>query len=71
MQQKPFLLILAVLIGVIIYAYYAPSEKPERAATLTPKQYIELVEQKKQERKQASIEAEAARQKALQATETK
>jgi len=46
MKQKPFLLIVAVLIGVIIYAYYAPKESPERATTLTPKQYIELVEQK-------------------------
>ncbi|WP_260294802.1 hypothetical protein [Sedimenticola hydrogenitrophicus] len=57
MKQKPFLLIVAVLIGVIIYAYYAPKESPERAATLTPKQYIELVEQKKQERKAQAAEA--------------
>lgn len=57
MKQKPFLLIVAVLIGVIVYAYYAPKESPERASTLTPKEYIELVEQKKQERK-----AEAERQ---------
>ncbi|WP_428609815.1 aldehyde dehydrogenase [Sedimenticola sp.] len=58
MERKPFLLILAVLIGVVIYAYYAPKESPERATTLTPKQYIELVEQKKQERK-AQAEKEA------------
>lgn len=57
MKQKPFLLILAVLIGVIIYAYYAPKESPERATTLTPKQYIELVEQKKQERREQAAEA--------------
>jgi hypothetical protein len=57
MKQKPFLLIVAVLIGVIIYAYYAPKESPEWAATLTPKQYIELVEQKKQERKAQAAEA--------------
>ena len=56
MEQKPFLLIVAVLIGVVIYAYYAPKEAPERAATLTPKQYIELVEQKKQERKQEAAD---------------
>lgn len=56
MEQKPFLLIVAVLIGAIIYAYYAPKQAPERAATLTPKQYIELVEQKKQERKQEAAE---------------
>jgi hypothetical protein len=64
MEQKPFLLIVAVLIGVVIYAYYAPKEAPERATTLTPKQYIELVEQKKQERKQEA--AEEARLEKLQ-----
>ncbi len=59
MKQKPFLLIVAVLIGAVIYAYYAPKEAPESATTLTPKQYIELVEQKKQERKaEAEVEAE-------------
>lgn len=50
MKQQPFLLIVAVLIGVIIYAYYAPETPPEQATTLTPKQYIELVEEKKRER---------------------
>lgn len=58
MKQNPFLLIVAVLIGVVIYAYYAPKESPERATTLTPKQYIELVEQKKQERKARAAEEE-------------
>ncbi|MCW8945812.1 MAG: aldehyde dehydrogenase [Sedimenticola sp.] len=72
MQQKPFLLIIVALIGVVIYAYYAPNEKPERAATLTPKQYIELVEQKKQERnlERKQEQAEEARQKALQKAAT-
>ncbi len=56
MQAKPFFVIFPVLIGVIIYAYYAPKEKPERATTLTPKQYIELVEQKKLEKKQTAAE---------------
>ena len=51
MQIKPFFVVFIVLVGVVIYAYYAPSEKPERATTLTPKQYIELVEEKKQSRK--------------------
>lgn len=58
MKQNPFLLIVAVLIGVVIYAYYAPKESPERATTLTPKQYIELVEQKKQARKARAAEEE-------------
>jgi len=52
MKRQPFLLILAVLIGVIAYAYYSPDTPPEQATTLTPKQYIELVEEKKRERKE-------------------
>lgn len=56
MKVKPFFVVFPVLVGVIIYAYYAPKEKPEQATTLTPKQYIELVEQKKLEKKQAEKE---------------
>ncbi len=56
MQIKPFFVIFPVLVGVIIYAYYAPKDKPERATTLTPKQYIELVEKRKAEKKQAAKE---------------
>ncbi len=56
MQIKPFFVIFPVLVGVIIYAYYAPQNKPERATTLTPKQYIELVEKKKAEKKKAAQE---------------
>jgi hypothetical protein len=54
MQIKPFFVIFPVLIGVIIYAYYAPKDKPERATTLTPKQYIELVEKNKREKREQS-----------------
>ncbi len=64
MQIKPFFVIFPVLVGVIIYAYYAPQNKPERATTLTPKQYIELVEKKKAEKKKAA-------QEKLQETEQK
>ncbi|MCP3672356.1 MAG: hypothetical protein GY814_18375 [Gammaproteobacteria bacterium] len=56
MQIKPFFIIFPVLVGVIIYAYYAPQNTPERATTLTPKQYIELVEKRKAERKQPAKE---------------
>ncbi len=54
MQIKPFFVIFPVLIGVIVYAYYAPKEKPEGATTLTPKQYIELVEKNKREKQEQS-----------------
>jgi hypothetical protein len=53
MRVKPFFVVFPVLVGVIVYAYYAPEKKPEQATTLTPKQYIELVEQKKQEKRRA------------------
>lgn len=52
MQIKPFFLVFIALVGTVIYAYYAPNKKPEKAVTLTPKQYIELVEEKKQQRKE-------------------
>jgi hypothetical protein len=51
MQVKPFFVVFPVLIGVIIYAYYAPKDAPERATTLTPKEYIELVEKNKIEKR--------------------
>ena len=57
MQIKPFFVIFPVLVGVIVYAYYAPKDKPERATTLTPKEYIELVEKKKMEKKKLATEA--------------
>jgi type IV secretory pathway VirB10-like protein len=59
MKVKPFFVVFPVLVGVIVYAYYAPKEKPEQATTLTPKQYIELVEKKKLEKKQAEKEPPA------------
>lgn len=58
MQIKPFFVIFPVLIGVIVYAYYAPKDKPERATTLTPKQYIELVEKNKREKREQSVTKE-------------
>jgi hypothetical protein len=57
MQVKPFFVFFPVLVGVVIYGYYSAGEKPEGATTLTPKEYIEMVEKKKAERrKQAAAE---------------
>jgi hypothetical protein len=70
MQIKPFFVIFPVLVGVVIYAYYAPQEKPERATTLTPKQYIELVEKKKQEKKQKQKEIAEKQEEASSRTDT-
>ena len=62
MKVKPFFIVFPVLVGVVIYAYYAPQEKPEGATNLTPKEYIELVEQQKAERleREKASQAEAA-----------
>ena len=53
MKIKPFFPILIVLIGVVIYAYYAPQKKPEPATTLTPKKYIELVEKNREQQRES------------------
>ena len=50
MKIKPFFPVFIVLVGVVIYAYYAPERRPEKATTLTPKQYIEMVEKNKAKR---------------------
>jgi hypothetical protein len=69
MKVKPFFVVFPALVGVIIYAYYAPEEKPEQATTLTPKQYIELVEKKKQEKKQSETEPQAQTEQINNASE--
>jgi len=50
MRIKPFFPVFAVLVGVVVYAYYAPDDRPEKGITTTPKEYIELVEKNKAER---------------------
>ncbi|MEJ1296667.1 MAG: hypothetical protein RPU64_13510 [Candidatus Sedimenticola sp. (ex Thyasira tokunagai)] len=50
MQIKPFFPVFIVLVGVVIYAYYAPKDRPERAINLTPKEYIELVQKNRAEK---------------------
>ncbi|MES9898999.1 MAG: hypothetical protein ABW148_08255 [Sedimenticola sp.] len=60
MQIKPFFPVFIVLVGVIIYAYYAPKERPERAINLTPKEYIELVQKNRAEKLKQEKEKQAA-----------
>ncbi|MCB1851881.1 MAG: hypothetical protein KDI83_14070 [Gammaproteobacteria bacterium] len=52
MRVKPFFPVFIVLIGVVVYAYYAPENRPEKGITSTPREYIELVEKSKAERRQ-------------------
>ncbi|MCP4992424.1 MAG: hypothetical protein GY934_01360 [Gammaproteobacteria bacterium] len=69
MRVKPFFPVFIVLVGVVVYAYYAPKERPERAITLTPKQYIETVEREKAARKQNQERIQAAEKASAPPTE--
>lgn len=60
MRIKPFFPVFAVLVGAVIYAYYAPEERPEKGMTSTPKEYIELVEKNKAERIKQEKESKSA-----------
>lgn len=52
MKVKPFFPVFIVLVGVVIYAYFAPQQRPEPATTLTPKKYIELVEKNREKQRE-------------------
>ena len=62
MKIKPIFPVFIALVVTVIYAYYAMEEKPEKAMTATPKQYIKMVEEKKAERlkKRDTADAEDA-----------
>ena len=47
MNIKNFLVMLLAIIAAVTYSYYAVEEKPEKAVTATPGEYIEMVERKK------------------------
>ena len=56
-----YILGIAVMVAAVL-GYYLPTKRPDSGVTLTPKEYIELVEKKKQqrqhyEREQAAREA--------------
>ena len=56
MRIQPFFPVFAVLVGVVIYAYYAPEDRPEKGIMSTPKEYIELVEKNRAERQKKDQE---------------
>ena len=56
-RTNVYILLLAILAAVIA-GYYLPTKRPETGASMTPKEYIELVEKKKAQRlKYAAEEA--------------
>lgn len=59
-RTNVYILLLAIL-AAIIAGYYLPTKRPETGASMTPKEYIELVEKKKAQRIKFA-EEEAARE---------
>lgn len=56
-RTNVYILLVAILAAVIA-GYYLPTKRPETGASMTPKEYIELVEKKKAQRiKYAAEEA--------------
>ena len=54
-----YILLLAILVAAIA-GYYLPTKRPETGASMTPKEYIELVEKKKAQRIKYAAEERAA-----------
>ena len=59
-RTNVYILLLAILVAAIA-GYYLPTKRPETGASMTPKEYIELVEKKKAQRLKYAAEEEAAR----------
>ncbi|HXK55242.1 MAG TPA: hypothetical protein PLZ16_01240 [Gammaproteobacteria bacterium] len=60
MRINPFFPVFAVLVGVVVYAYYAPEDRPEKGLTTTPKEYMELVQKNRAERVKKERQKEQA-----------
>ncbi|MEJ2575293.1 MAG: hypothetical protein P8106_01065 [Gammaproteobacteria bacterium] len=48
-RLNAYILGIAVIVAAIL-GYYLPTKRPESGVTMTPKEYIELVEKKKEQR---------------------
>ena len=62
-RTNVYILLLAILVAVIA-GYYLPTKRPETGASMTPKEYIELVEKKKAQRIKYAAEEKAAQEAA-------
>ncbi|MDJ0741326.1 MAG: aldehyde dehydrogenase [Gammaproteobacteria bacterium] len=58
-RTNVYILLLAVIVAAIA-GYYLPTKRPETGASMTPKEYIELVEKKKAQRIKYAAEERAA-----------
>jgi len=53
-----YILGIAIIVAAVL-GYYLPTKRPESGVTMTPKEYIELVEKKKQQRLRYEKEQQA------------
>ena len=67
-RTNVYILLLAILVAAIA-GYYLPTKRPETGASMTPKEYIELVEKKKAQRLKYAAEEQATEQSADPAEE--
>ena len=68
-RTNVYILLIAILVAVIA-GYYLPTKRPETGASMTPKEYIELVEKKKAQRIKYAAEEKAQQEAARSATES-
>lgn len=57
-RTNVYILLIAVIVAAIA-GYYLPTKRPETGASMTPKEYIELVEKKKAQRIKYAAEQRA------------
>lgn len=62
-RTNVYILLIAILVAAIA-GYYLPTKRPETGASMTPKEYIELVERKKAQRIKYAEEEKAAQEAA-------
>lgn len=62
-RTNVYILLIAVIVAAIA-AYYLPTKQPQNASMMSPKEYIELVEQKKAQRLHYQQEQEQQEQQA-------
>lgn len=58
-RTNVYILLVAILVAAIA-GYYLPTKRPQSGTSLTPKEYIELVEKKKAQRLKYSAEEAAS-----------
>ena len=69
-RTNTYILLIAVIVAAIA-AYYLPTRQPENVSMMSPKEYIELVEKKKEQRiryeqEQRELEAQKEQAQALE-----